>query len=132
MKKLLVLALMSGLISGAAIAQEQKDMKTDHKEWDTKVKTELALTDEQVVKYDAISKEYGDKIDAVMNDASLTKEAQKEKKMELKKEKQAKLFEFFTPEQQTKYNAMIEKKKAEKPKEKSISIQNFFMKKAGR
>ena len=38
--------------------------------------------------------------------------------MELKKEKQAKLFEFFTPEQQTKYKDLIEKKKAEKPAEK--------------
>jgi len=108
--------LVSGMIAGAAFTQEQKEMKTDPKEWDNKVKTELALTDEQVVKYDAVSKEYGDKIDVVMKDASLTKEVQKEKKMELKKEKQAKLFEFFTPEQQTKYNALIEKKKAEKPK----------------
>ncbi len=110
--------LVGGMIAGVAFAQEQKEMKTDHKEWDNKVKTELALTDEQVVKYDAVSKEYGDKIDAVMKDASLTKEVQKEKKMELKKEKQAKLFEFFTPEQQTKYTALVEKKKAEKPKEK--------------
>jgi len=35
--------------------------------------------------------------------------------MELKKEKQSKLFEFFTPEQQTKYTEMMEKKKATKP-----------------
>ena len=106
------------MIAGAAIAQEAKDMKTDHKEWDNKVKAELALTDEQVTKYDAISKEYGDKMDVIAKDATLTKEAQKERKMELKKEKQAKLFEFFTPEQQTKYNALVEKKKAEKSKEK--------------
>lgn len=112
MKKLLLTLLMGGFIFAAANAQEQKDMKQD---WDKKVKTELTLTDEQVAKYDAISKEYGEKIDAIMKDASLTKEAQKEKKMELKKEKQAKLFEFFTPEQQAKYNALMEKKKAEKP-----------------
>lgn len=115
MKKLLLTLLMGGFIFAAANAQSEKEMKAD---WDKKVKTELALTDEQVAKYDAVCKDYGDKIDAVMKDASLTKEAQKEKKMELKKEKQAKLFEFFTPEQQAKYNAMIEKKKAEKPVEK--------------
>ena len=130
MKKLLML-LVSGMITGVAFAQEQKEMKTDPKEWDNKVKTELALTDEQVVKYDAVCKEYGDKIDVVMKDASLTKEAQKEKKMELKKEKQAKLFEFFTPEQQTKYTALVEKKKAEKSKEKQISILNYLFVKAG-
>lgn len=113
MKKLLLTLLMGGFIFAAANAQDQ-----NKEDWDKKVKTELALTDEQVAKYDAISKEYGDKIDVIMKDASLTKEAQKEKKMELKKEKQAKLFEFFTPEQQTKYKDLIEKKKAEKPAEK--------------
>jgi hypothetical protein len=114
MKKLLLLVLMSGFIAGAAIAQDQKDMK-DHQEWDKKVKTELKLTDEQVTKYDAISKEYGDKIDALKKDASMTKDAMKAKKMELKKEKQARLFEFFTPEQQTKYNQLIEEKMKDKP-----------------
>lgn len=116
MKKLLLSVLMSGVIAGAAIAQDQKDMKADHQEWDKKVKTELALTDEQVTKYDAISKEYGDKMDVIMKDNSVSKDAQKEKKMELKKEKQARLFEFFTPEQQTKYKELVDKKKAEKPK----------------
>ena len=115
MKKLLLTLLMGAFVFAAANAQAQKETK---EEWDKKVKTELALTDEQVAKYDAISKEYGDKIEAIMKDASLTKDAQKEKKMELKKEKQAKLFEFFTPEQQTKYKDLIEKKKAEKPVEK--------------
>jgi len=116
MKKLLFLLLFSGMITGVAMAQEQKEMKSDQKDWDQKVKTELKLTDEQVVKYEAICKEYGEKIDAIKKDASLTKEVQKEKKMELKKEKQAKLFEFFTPEQQTKYNELImEKKKETKP-----------------
>ncbi|HKZ65578.1 MAG TPA: hypothetical protein VJ111_04450 [Chitinophagaceae bacterium] len=116
MKKLLLL-LVSGMIAGGAVfAQEQKEMKKDHTEWDNKVKTELKLTDDQVVKYDALSKEYGEKIEALKKDASLTKEVQKERKMELKKEKEAKLFEFFTPEQQTKYKElMMEKKKETKP-----------------
>ncbi len=114
MKKLLLLALMGGMISGVAFSQEQKDMKKE--DWDKKVKTELSLTEEQTVKYDAICAEYDGKIEAIKKDASLTKEAQKEKKMELKKEKQAKLFEFLTPEQQTKYTELMEKKKAEKAK----------------
>lgn len=116
MKKLLLLVLMSGFIAGAAIAQEQKDMKADHEQWDKKVKADLKLTDEQVVKYDAISKEYGDKIGALKQDATLTKEAQKEKKMALKKEKEGKLFEFFTPEQQTKYKELVAAKMKEKEK----------------
>ncbi len=90
-------------------------MKHDPKEWDKKVKTELNLSADQVTKYGAIRLEYGGKMDALMKDASLTKEVQKEKKMELKKEKQTKLFEFFTPEQQTRYTDMMDKKKATKP-----------------
>jgi hypothetical protein len=115
MKKLLLLVLMTGFIAGAAISQDQKDMKADHEQWDKKVKTDLKLTDEQVVKYDAISKEFGGKIDALKQDATLSKEAQKEKKMALKKEKEVKLFEFFTPEQQTKYKELVTEKKKEKP-----------------
>lgn len=114
MKKLLLLVLMCGFIAGAAIGQDQKDMK-DRQEWDQKVKTELKLTDDQTAKYDAVSKEYGDKIDALKKDASMTKDAMKAKKMELKKEKQAKLFEFLTPEQQTRYSQLIEEKMKDKP-----------------
>ncbi|HVE61705.1 MAG TPA: hypothetical protein VNA26_07795 [Chitinophagaceae bacterium] len=117
MKKLFLSLLMTGIIAGAATAQDQKHTKTDPKEWDKKVKTELNLTPDQVTKYDALSMEYSGKMEAIMKDANLTKELQKEKKMELKKEKQARLFEFFTPEQQTKYTEMMDKKKAIKQKE---------------
>ena len=54
-------------------------MKTDHKEWDKKVKTELNLTADQVTKYDAIVLEYSGKMDALVKDANLTKEAKKNK-----------------------------------------------------
>ena len=47
-------------------------------------------------------------------DATTTdKEALKEKKMALKKEKEAKLLAILTAEQQTKYKELIEKKKKE-------------------
>ena len=115
MKKLFLSLLMTGIIAGAAVAQDQKEMKHDPKEWDKKVKTELNLTADQATKYDAISLEYSAKMDALMKDASLTKEVQKEKKIELKKEKHTRLFEFFTAEQQTKYTEMMDKKKAIKP-----------------
>jgi hypothetical protein len=115
MKKLFLSLLISGLISSVAFAQDVKQGKPDKAEWDKKIKTELNLTQEQIVKYDELSKEYGEKMDGLTKDAGLTKEAQKEKKMALKKEKEAKLFEFITPEQQTKYRELIEKKKAAKP-----------------
>ena len=104
-------------VSTAAIAQlEQKDYKKAQEEWDKKVKEDLKLTDEQVTKYDALNKEYNDKISAVAQDANLSKEVQKERKMALKKEKEAKLFEFLTPEQQNKYRELVDKKKKEMEK----------------
>ena len=106
------------LLATSAVAQSadqpvktEQAAKQEAAEWDKKVKDELKLTDEQAGKYDAINKEYQVKIDAVLNDASLTKEVQKEKKMALKKEKQAKLNEFLSTEQQAKYTEMMEKKK---------------------
>lgn len=118
MKKLLSFLLISGIFTVTAGAQEHKEMKTDHKEWDKKLKTELKLTDDQAMKYDALSKEYGEKIEMIMKDSTLSKDVQKERKMSLKKEKETKLFEFFTPEQQTKYKEMMDRKKAEKPEGK--------------
>jgi Spy/CpxP family protein refolding chaperone len=114
MKKLLLLSAFATIIATSAIAQDAKsatDPKQSKAEWEKKMKDELKLTADQTVKFDALNKEYSDKIDAVLKDATLSTDAQKEKKMALKKEKEAKLFEFLTPEQQVKYKEMIEKKK---------------------
>ena len=59
--------------------------------------------------------EYLGKFDELMKDASLTDDARKEKKMGLKKEKEGKLMEILTPDQQAKYKEMMEKKKSPKP-----------------
>ena len=113
MKKFLVCLVITAMVSTAAIAQDQKDVKQDRTEWEKKLKEELKLTADQVTKFDAVSKEYNDKIDALMSDATLTKEAQKEKKMALKKEKEGKIMEFLTADQQAKYKEIMEKKKKE-------------------
>ena len=112
MKKLFLLLIVGAIISAPALAQDkQKDVKQDRAEWEKKIKEELKLNVEQTEKFNALNKEYNDKMDVVMSDASLTKESQKERKMALKKEKETKLFEFLTPEQQVKYRELIEKKK---------------------
>ena len=119
MKKTFLLMLAFAFVGTAAMAQmEQKDYKKEKLEWDNKVKEELKLSTDQLAKYEALNKEYEDKFNALAQDASLSKDAQKEKKMALKKEKETKLFEFLTPEQQTKYKDLIEarKKEMEKPK----------------
>lgn len=121
MKKLFVLFAMMTIVSAGVFAQSQpaQDQKAqqdpqkaaaEKAEWDRTVKAELKLTADQVTKYDALSKEYGDKITALKSDASLDENARKERKMALKKEKEAKLAEFLTAEQQMKYKELVDKK----------------------
>ena len=117
MKKAFFLIVAIAFVGTAAMAQlEQKDYKKSQEEWDKKVKEDLKLSSDQVVKYDALNKEYGEKISVVAQDATLSKETQKERKMALKKEKEAKLFEFLTPDQQNKYRELVEQKKKEMEK----------------
>jgi Spy/CpxP family protein refolding chaperone len=120
MKKVFFLIVAFAFVGTAAMAQlEQKDHKKSQEEWDKKVKEDLKLTTDQVAKYDALNKEYSEKMSVVAQDATLSKETQKERKMALKKEKEAKLFEFLTPDQQNKYRELIEQKK--KAMEKSAN-----------
>jgi len=103
MKKAFVMFAVMAIVSVGAIAQNQpaqdpqKSAQQDPQkaaaekaEWDRTVKAELKLSADQVQKYDAVSKEFGDKMEALKADASLTDDVRKEKKMALKKEKEAK------------------------------------------
>lgn len=110
MKRLLLLLIVGAAFSITAFAQETKK---DPAEWEKYVKEQLKLSPDQTIKYDALVKEYKDKINAVMNDGNLSDDIRKERKMALKKEKETKLFEFLTPEQQTIYKELMEKKKKE-------------------
>ena len=129
MKKLLPLVVFAAILTTSAVAQdqkqtpqpgqkpavqEQKDAKMapdqkmpmtqqDHEAMVKKLKEDLKLTDEQSQKFDALSKDFSEKMDAIAKDATLTPDAQKEKKMALKKEKEGKLLEILTPDQQAKY-----------------------------
>ena len=132
MKRLFLFSVIAGMMTTAAVAQESKektgpaqkptveqkdakkaDMSAARAEWEKKIKDELKLTPEQAVKFDALNKEYNPKIDAIAQDATLDKDAQKQKKMELKREKEAKFFEILTPDQQAAYKELMEKKKKE-------------------
>jgi len=110
MKKLLLFMFAITLTATIAVAQQQKDYKQERTEWEKKLKTELKLTADQTTKFDALNSDYDAKMDALAQDASLSMDAQKEKKMALKKEKEGKLFEFLTPEQQDKYKTLVDQK----------------------
>ena len=111
--------LVTGIFVTTGFAQD-KDKDKHAADWDAKVKTELKLSSDQITKYDALSKEYKGKMDGLAQDASLSKDAQKEAKMKMKAEKETKLAEFLTPEQMTKYREMVnEKKKKMEQKDKT-------------
>lgn len=97
---------------------QSADVKQDKSEWEKKFKSDLQLTDEQFARYNALNKEYSEKIEAVLKDATLTQDAQKEKKMSLKKEKESKLMEILNAEQQAKYKELQKQRKEAMEKEK--------------
>jgi Spy/CpxP family protein refolding chaperone len=115
MKKLLLLSIFTAIIASPVWSQEtkEKDKQKEYAEWQQKVKEELKLTDEQVTKWEALNKDAKEKMDALSQDATMSKEVQKEKKMAIKKEKEEKFLQLLTPEQQAKYKEMVEKKKKE-------------------
>ena len=128
MKKILLLTMVAGFLATSASSQTistaptdvRQDVKqTSPTDWEKKITNDLKLTPEQIAKWDALNKEYKAKIDEVMKASDLTKEAQKEKKMELKKEKDEQFMQFLTPEQQSRYKLILEQKKKEKEAEKS-------------
>jgi Spy/CpxP family protein refolding chaperone len=114
MKKLVMVALAAALFAAPVMAQ---DKEKDHAEWENKVKTELKLTPEQTTQYDAISADFKGKVDALKSDNTLTAETRDQRKMELKKEKVTKINAILTPEQQTKFAELMDKKKKKMKKE---------------
>jgi hypothetical protein len=107
MKKLWIVLLLAAVFVTPGFSQDKEKHAA---EWDSKVKSELKLNQDQIAKYDALSKEYKGKMEALPQDAAVSKDAQKEAKMKLKQEKETKLAEFLTPEQMTKYREMVSEK----------------------
>jgi hypothetical protein len=96
MKKIMLFAVIASASVCTAYAQGQKTnqappqtvKEVDQKsyeakqagDWDTLVKTELKLTNEQSTKIAVINSEFNQKKQAIVNDASLSDDAKKEKR----------------------------------------------------
>ena len=78
-----------------------------------KIKEKLGLTDDQATKFKAIADTYRGKMKAIKTDAASAtdKKATKQKVQELRASEQAEIKALLTPDQYTKYQAMIEARK---------------------
>lgn len=76
------------------------------KELVEKLKTDLALTDDQASKVQETLMEQREKMKGMKNDATLTKEQKKEQMKAGRAEVNAKISAILTPEQKTKWDAM--------------------------
>lgn len=92
---------------------DQKSYQAKQQDWENLLKAELKFTDEQSTKIAAINKDFSEKKEAILKDASLNDDAKKEKKEALMKEREAKFVEVLTPEQQTKYKQLLDAKMKE-------------------
>lgn len=126
MKKIMLFAVIASASVCTAYAQGQKTNQAppqtvkvvDQKsyeakqagDWDTLVKTELKLTNEHSTKIAVINSEFNQKKQAIVNDASLSDDAKKEKKEALEKRREAKFAEVLTLEQQAKYKQLSDAK----------------------
>src|SRR5215211_2821967 len=130
MKKIFLFAVIISASVCTAYAQEQKttqqkeiDQKSyqakQAQDWENLLKTELKLTDDQLTKIAVVNKDFSEKKEAILKDATLTDDAKKEKKMALKKEKEAKFTEILTVEQQAKYKELVEAKMKEVQKQEA-------------
>ena len=114
MKKLFLLAMITAMVATTAVAQHTKaeGPKKNHAEWESKIKADLNLSADQSAKWDGVVAGFNEKIEALKKDeANIDKEAFREKKMALKKEKEAKILEILTADQQTKYKELVQKAK---------------------
>lgn len=129
MKKILLSAVIVSACVYVANAQEQKPVQQPTQvvkqndqqsyqakqatDWNNLLKTELKLTDDQVTKIAIINKDFADKKDAILKDATLGDDARLEKKEALKKDREAKMNEVLTPDQQARYKQLMDAKMKE-------------------
>jgi Spy/CpxP family protein refolding chaperone len=133
MKKTLLTALIISASVSTTFAQDQKqvvstditvvkdaDQKSPEvkraQDWQNTLATELKLTDEQSKKIAELDKAFGERRQAIHNNAILNDEAKKERKMALLKAKEAQFAKLLTPEQQARYKELVAAKTEAAPK----------------
>jgi Spy/CpxP family protein refolding chaperone len=127
MKKTLLTALIISASVSVAIAQDQRQVVSSNptvataateaspkstevkqaQNWHQTLMTELKLTDEQTKKIAEMDQAFGQRRQAIHNNADLTDEAKAERKAALLKAKEAQFAKLLTAEQLAKYNELM-------------------------
>jgi Spy/CpxP family protein refolding chaperone len=117
MKKNLFLTIALGMfLTGGIIAQNPnpQDFQQRRQQQIDNLKKELTLTKEQNTKFDAIYKEYNEKVQAARDAAGDNREGMREKMQQLSKDRDAKVEKILTPEQIKKWKDYQAKLQAER------------------
>jgi endonuclease/exonuclease/phosphatase (EEP) superfamily protein YafD len=93
-------------------SERQEKAREMAAELSEKAKTELDLTDEQTMQWEALNKTYGEKQKAVLQDESLSKEEKQGRMAAIQAEKKEELAQILNEEQMEKWDAIKEEEKA--------------------
>lgn len=114
MKRNLILSMVVGLflVGGLNAQDQQQNFQQRRQQQIDDLKKELVLTKDQVVKFDAIYKDYNDKMAKARESAGDDRAGMREKMTEMNKDRDTKIEKILTPDQVKKFKAYLEKQAA--------------------
>jgi Spy/CpxP family protein refolding chaperone len=116
MKRKLFLTLVAGLLMATGLmAQNQpprQDFQQRRQQQLVEMKKELTLSKDQITKFDAIQKEFNDKMTKARESAGDDREAMRSKMQEMNKERDTKIEKILTPDQVKKFKDILAKQAA--------------------
>lgn len=116
MKRNLILSMVLGLFMvgglNAQDQQPQQNFQQRNQQRIDELKKELALTKDQVTKFDAIYKEFNEKMAAAREAAGDDREGMRAKMQQMNKDRDAKVEKILTPDQVKKFKDYLAKQAA--------------------
>jgi protein CpxP len=115
MKRNLIFSIVLGLFfAGGLNAQDQpqQNMQQRRQQQIDDLKKELVLTKDQVTKFDAVYKEFNEKMSAAREAAGDDREGMRAKMQEMNKERDLKIEKILTPDQVKKFKDYLVKQEA--------------------
>lgn len=115
-RKIFLTALVGLFLTTGIMAQNQpaQDFQQRRQQMLDNLKKELNLTKDQNTKFDAIYKEFNDKMAQARQNAGDDREAMRTKMQEMNKERDAKIEKILTPDQVKKWKEILAKQQAER------------------